>query len=97
MTSKFQGWTAHEIVGCLTKKEVRAALLDYEIERAHFRTWDTIEEMIYKCSDEIKEVLYRTGVAKGNIEEEHRAVMRKRKREEVERRRNVRRRTGELG
>lgn len=96
MTLTFDGWSAHEIVGSLNKKEVRAALLDYGIERSCFRTWDTIEEMILSSTDEVKEVLYRSGVAKGNVEEEHRNVMRKRRREALEMSRNVRRRLGDF-
>ena len=77
MTSIFDGWSAHDIVGCLNKREVRAALLDYDIDRSCFRTWDSIEEMILKSSDEVKEVLYQSAVTKGNVEDEHRSVMRK--------------------
>lgn len=96
MTSAFDGWSAHEIIGPLNKKEVRAALLDYEIPRSCFRTWDTIEEMILNSTVEVKEVLHRSGIAKGNVEEEHRNVMRKRRREALEMSRSVRRRLGEF-
>jgi hypothetical protein len=36
MSSLFDGWSAYDIVGPLNKKEVRAALLDYEIEKSCF-------------------------------------------------------------
>ena len=94
MTSSFHGWSAHEIVGSLNKKEVRVALLDYEIDRSCFRTWDSIERMILESSDDVKETLYRCGLAKGKVEEEHRMMIRKRRREELQMSRNVRRRSG---
>jgi hypothetical protein len=73
----------------------RRVLLEYPIERSCFRTWDTIEEMILKSSDEIKDVVYRSGVAKAKIEEEHHNMVLKRKRENQVMRRNVWRRIGE--
>ena len=95
-TSSFNGWSAYDIVGSLNKKEVRAILLDYDIERSCFRTWDTIEEMILASSDEVKSVVYESALAKGRIEEEHRIEVLKRKREEKKMARNVRRRLGEF-
>ena len=95
-TSSFNGWSAYDIVGSLNKKEVRAILLDYDIERSCFRTWDTIEEMILASSDEVKSVVYESALAKGRIEEEHRIEVLKRKREEKKMARNVCRRLGEF-
>lgn len=43
MSSSFNNWSAHDIVGPINKREVCAALLDYEINKFCFRTWDTIE------------------------------------------------------
>lgn len=97
MSSFFEGWTASDIVGPLNKKEVRAALLDYEIEKSSFRSWDTVEEMIMRSSDEVKDVLYRSSMAKRKVEEQRRIDDLKRKREDLTMRRNVRRRIGELG
>ena len=96
MASMFtsNGWTAHDIVGPLNKKEVRAALLDYEIERSSFRTWDSIEEMVLTSSDEVKNVLYESGLAKKKVEEEAEKVARKRRAEARAMSRNVRRRIG---
>ena len=95
MTSSFNGWSAYDIVGSLTKKEVRALLLDYDIERSCFRTWDAIEEMILASSDEVKNVVYQSALAKRKVEELHRNEILKRKREEKKLARNVRRRLGE--
>ena len=95
MTSSFNGWSAYDIVGSLTKKEVRALLLDYDIERSCFRTWDAIEEMILASSDEVKNVVYQSALVKRKVEELHRNEILKRKREEKKLARNVRRRLGE--
>jgi hypothetical protein len=54
MISFFDNWSAHDIIGPLNKREVCAALLDFEIERKYFRTWDTIEEMVVNSTDEVK-------------------------------------------
>jgi hypothetical protein len=94
MPSKFQQWSAHDIVGPLNKAEIRAALLDYRMERSLFRTWDSIERLILGCSDEIKQVLYQCGVAKAKIEEERRVAGRKRRRDAQTMARNVRRHLG---
>jgi hypothetical protein len=94
MLSPFHGWTAHDIVGPLNKREVRAALLDYEIEKSCFRTWDSIEHMVLTSSDEVKDVLYRSAEAKRKVEEEHEKAVRKRNRESHMMARNVRRRLG---
>lgn len=95
MSSSFNGWSAYDIVGSLTKKEVRALLLDYDIERSCFRTWDAIEEMILASSDEVKNVVYQSALAKKKVEDLHRNEILKRKREEKKMARNVRRRLGE--
>jgi hypothetical protein len=92
MASIFNNWSAHDIVGPLNKREVRAALLDYAIERSCFRTWDSIEKMILSSSDEVKSVLHQSGVAKARVEEEHQIVIHKRHREAEISSRNVRRR-----
>ena len=91
MSSIFNNWSAHDIVGPLNKSEVRAALLDYPIERSCFRTWDSIESMILSSSDEVKSILYQSGVAKARVEEEHRVLVHKRHREAETMSRNVRR------
>ena len=92
MTSFFSGWSAHEIIGPLNKSEVRAALLEYTIEKSHFRTWNSIESFVLSSCDEIKNVLYEAGMAKAKVEEDHRNVVRKRRREDLAMIRNVRRR-----
>jgi hypothetical protein len=94
MSSFFAGWSAYDIVGPLNKSEVRSALLDYDIERRCFRTWDSIEQMIFKASDEVKHVLYQCSLAKKKVEEQHRLEMLKRHRENDTMTRNVRRRLG---
>ena len=81
MTSVFNGWMAHQIVGPLNKAEVRNALLDYNIERLRFRTWDTIEVLILESSDEVKNVVYQCGQAKQIVEDEHRITGLKRRQE----------------
>ena len=75
MTSFFSGWSAHEIIGPLNKSEVRAALLEYTIEKSHFRTWNSIESFVLSSCDEIKNVLYEAGMAKAKVEEDHRNVL----------------------
>ena len=94
MTSIFNGWSAHEIVGPLNKAEVRKALLDYDVEKSSFRTWDSIEKMVLGSSDEIKEALYQSGMTKKKIEDEHRIETLKRRQEAQRIERNVRRRIG---
>lgn len=96
MTSSFEGWSAYDIVGPLNKREVGAALLDYQIERVCFRTWDSIEDMLLSSSDEIKNAVYQSAVVKRKVEEEHRLAVRKRHREVENMNRNVRRRLGEF-
>jgi hypothetical protein len=96
MSSFFSGWSAHEIVGPLKKQEMRVSLLDYGIEKAKFRTWDTIERMVLESSDEIKMVLYQNGEAKRKVEEDHRACVGKRHRETQTMRINVRRRLSDF-
>ena len=96
MTSIFNGWSAYDIVGSLNKKEIRALLLDYDIERGSFRTWDAIEDMILASSDEVKNVVYQSALAKRKVEEQHWIEILKRKREEELQARNVRRRLGEI-
>jgi hypothetical protein len=97
MSLSFDGWSAYDIVGPLNKREVRAALLDYEIEKSSFRSWDSVEEMIMRSSVEVKNVLYRSSMAKRKVEEQHRIMELKRKRESMTMMRNVRRRIGEYG
>ena len=94
MTSFFHGWSAYDIVGPLNKAEIRAALLDYQIERSCFRTWDSIEDMILKSSDEVKRVVYESAITKKNVEEQHRIASCKRHREVQNMQRNTRRRLG---
>ena len=96
MTSTFKGCSAYDIVGSLNKREVRALLLDYDIERSSFRTWDSIEEMILASSDEVKNVVYQSALAKRKVEEQHRMEILKRKREEESLARNIRRRLGDF-
>ena len=90
MTSFFHGWSAYDIVGPLNKAEIRAALLDYQIERSCFRTWDSIEDMILSSSDEIKRIVYESAVTKKNVEEQQRLTSRKRHREIRNMERNTR-------
>ena len=94
MSSPFQGWSAHEIVGPLNRSEVRAALLDHGIQRNCFRTWNTIERMVLESSDEIKTILYQCGLTKAKLEEQHRLMVAKRHREDLMMTRNIRRRLG---
>lgn len=95
MCSSFEGWRACDIVGSLNKSEVRSVLLDFDLEKSCFRSWDSIENMISNSSDEVKDVLYRSALAKKKVEEQHRAATLKRKREYKELLRNTRRRMGE--
>ena len=94
MSSRFEGWTAFDIVGPLNKSEVRAALLNFQIPKSSFRTWDTIEEMILSTSDEVKTVVYESALVKKKVEEEHRIAGIKRRVEERKILRNVCRRLG---
>ena len=87
----FNGWSAYDIIGTLKKSEVRAALLDYSIERSCFRTWDFIEDMLMNSSDDVKSAVYRSQMAKANVEEEHHISTMKRHREAQEMSRKVRR------
>lgn len=89
MTSIFNGWSAYNIMGSLNKKEVCAILLDYDIKRSCFRTWDTIEDMILASSDEVKSVVYESALVKRKVEEEHRVEVLKCKHEEKQMVRNV--------
>ena len=68
MPTFFDDRSAVDIVGSLNKKEVRALLLDYGIEKACFQSWDAIEEMIFGASDEVKNVVFQGAKAKGDIE-----------------------------
>jgi hypothetical protein len=95
MSSAFYGWSAYDIVGLLTKKEIRSALLDFQIEKSCFRTWDSIEDMILTSSDEVKAVVYESAMAKKKIDEQHRIAVLKRKLEDQTIARIVRRRLGE--
>jgi len=71
---------AHEIVGPLNKAEVCNALLDYDIERSKFQTWNLIEVMVLESSDEVKKVLYESGQAKRIVEEQqHNAAVKHRR------------------
>jgi hypothetical protein len=92
--SSFENWAAYDIVGPLSKAEVKAALLDYGFERKRFRTWDSIEELVLTGSDEVKNVLYQSAVAKRNVEEQHCIELHKRRLEDQKMQRNVRRRIG---
>jgi hypothetical protein len=92
MPSCYDGWTAHDIIGPLNKREVRAALLDFEIQKSNFRNWDSVERMVLGSSDDVKNVLFRCGEAKRKVEDEHRICMLKRRRESRMMSRNVRRR-----
>ena len=94
MSSPFNGWTAHEIIGPLNRSEVRAALLDYGIQRNCFRTWNAIERLVLESSDEVKNILYQCGMTKARVEEQHRLAVAKRHREDLTMTRNVRRRLG---
>lgn len=89
MTLIFNGWSAYNIMGSLNKKEVCAILLDYDIKRSCFRTWDTIEDMILASSDEVKSVVYESALVKRKVEEEHRVEVLKCKHEEKQMVRNV--------
>jgi hypothetical protein len=92
--SSFENLTAYDIVGPLNKAEVKAALLDYGFERKRFRTWDSIEDLVLTSSDEVKNVLYQSAVAKKDVEEQHRIEFRKRHLEDQQIQRNVRRHIG---
>ena len=94
MSSFFDGRSAYNIVGCLSKREVQSVLLDYPIEKRWFRSWDTIEEMILTSSDEVKNVVYRSAITKKKIEDEHRKEVEKRRVESRKMSRNVRRHIG---
>lgn len=91
MTSPFAGWTAHQIVGPLNKKEVDAALVEFKIERSSFRTWNTIEQMIMSRGDNVKGTLYKCGVAKANVEKQQELIGIKRRQEAKAMARNVHR------
>jgi hypothetical protein len=95
MCSSFEGWRACDIVGSLNKSEVRSALLDFDIEKSCFRSWNLIEDIILKSSDDVKNVIYRSALAKGKVEEQRQVVTLKRKRENKMLVRNTRRRIGE--
>ena len=96
MSYDFTGWSAYDIVGPLNKREVHSALLDFEIEKSCFRTWDSIEAMLMRSCDVVKGVVYESSMAKRKVEEQHRLAVLKRKREEQSMVRNVRRRLGEF-
>lgn len=95
MTSSFAGWSAHQIIGTLNRNEVRAALLEFKMEKSSFRTWDTIEKMILESSDDVKRVLYECGVTKANVERQHQISGLKQHREAMAMARNIRRHIGD--
>jgi hypothetical protein len=95
MCSFFEGWSAHDIVGSLNKAEVRSALLDFDLEKSCFRSWNSIEHMILNTSDDVKNAIYQSALAKEKVEEHHRRAMLKRKREYEMIVRNMRRRMSE--
>lgn len=92
--SPFAGWSAHEIIGPLNQREVRTALLEYNIERSCFRSWNTIEQMVLKSGDDVKRVLYESGVTKANIEKQHQVIGLKQHREAMAMVQNVCRHIG---
>ena len=69
MCLSFEGWTAYDIIGFLNKAEVRLALLDFDLEKSCFRSWNSIENMILNTSDDVKDALYQSALAKKKIEE----------------------------
>ena len=71
MESSFENWSAHDIVGPSNRAEIQSALLDFEIEKKCFRTWNSIEEMILSSSDAVKRVVYESSLVKRKIEEQH--------------------------
>ena len=95
MSSFFAGWSAYDIVGPLNKREVRGALLDFDIEKKWFRSWDSIEDMILNASDDVKNALYQSAMVKKKVEERHRMDVLKRRLDYQTMVRNVRRRLGE--
>ena len=95
MSSFFEGWSAHDIIGPLNRKEVRAVLVGLEVGRVSFRTWNDIGKTILNSDDDVKVALFETGIAKWNVEEEHRLIGLKRRREAKAMSRNVRRHIGD--
>ena len=71
MLSFFAGWSAHDIIGLLNRKEVRAILVGFEVGRVSFQMWDDIGKMILNRDDDVKAALFESGIAKWNVEEEH--------------------------
>jgi hypothetical protein len=94
MSFSFKDWSAYDIVGPLNKAEVRSVLLDHGFERKCFRSWNSIEELILSTSDEMKNIVYQSAVAKKRVEEQHQKVVLKRRLEDQKFRRNVRQRMG---
>lgn len=95
MSSFFDGWTAHDIIGTLNKREVETALLDQKVPPSSFRSWNSVERMILSSSDQVKTILYESAIAKKDVEDQHQAMVSKRRREARAMVRNVRRRLGE--
>ena len=95
MSLSLSSLSVTDIVGPLNKMEVQAALLDYEIEKKCFQSWDSIEEMIWGASEDVKRAIYESAVAKKNVESQGWIVELKRRREHLAMTRNVCRRLGE--
>jgi hypothetical protein len=74
MMLPFADWSAHKIIGPLNQREVHAVLLEYNIKRSSFHTWDIIKRMILHSGDDVKMVLYESGKGKAVIEEQHQAA-----------------------
>ena len=89
MASFFAGWSPSDIVGSLNRSEVRAALLDHDIAKGSFRSWNSIEQMILEASDDVKNILYQSVLVKGKIKEQHHISKLKRKLEQQMMLRNV--------
>ena len=74
MLSFCAGWSAHDIIRLLNRKEVHAVLVGFEVGRVSFRTWDDIGEMILNSDDDVKVALFECSIAKWNVEEQHRLI-----------------------
>lgn len=94
MSSFFEGWTAHDIIGTLNRREVIAALLEQEIPPSSFRSWDSIGQMIMSSSDDVKMILHESAIAKKDVEDQHQATLLKCRREARAMVRNVQRHLG---
>jgi hypothetical protein len=91
MSLSFAGWTAQEIVGKLTKKEVIACLPKGWIRLRDAQKWEMLEDVVLKLSDNMKGVVYRAACTKAHLKEEMEIAVKKRKRENVLWTRQVRR------